>query len=234
MTEENRPNASESLTATSQEIISRFDLLSQARDSALNEGRQVVRLSANSIRAVHRGEFEEASRLLSEANSRLTEVVQHLAPSPSIYWAGYVQDAMKEYAEARMTYAMVHGDPMPRPGDLGVEDAPFLNALAEAASEMRREVLDRLRANNQDEAIRLLERMDDVYDLLVTIDYPDAITGGLRRTTDALRAVLERTRGDVTITLTQKRLEEALRTAEDRISGKTQEGSSLSVNVESI
>jgi translin len=234
MTKENRTNASESLTATSQEIISRFDQLSQARDSALNEGRQVVRLSANSIRAVHRGEFEEAMKLLTEANSRLTEVVQHLAPYPSIYWAGYVQDAMKEYAEAQMTYAMVHGDQMPTPGDLGIEDAPFLNALAEAASEMRREVLDRLRANDQDEAIRLLERMDDVYDLLVTIDYPDAITGGLRRTTDALRAVLERTRGDVTITLTQKRLEEALHTAEDRISGLAQEGSSLSVNDESI
>jgi translin len=154
---------------------------------------------------------------MAEAESLLEEVVQHLAPYPSIYWAGYVQDAMKEFAEARVTYSLVHGDQIPASDDLGVEDAPYLNALAEAASELRREALDRLRADDQAEAIRLLSQMDDIYDLLVTIDFPDAITGGLRRTTDQLRAVLERTRGDVTVTMTQKRLELALKEAEERI-----------------
>jgi translin len=217
MTTVNDNSSSQSLTAVAQEIIGRFDRLSQARDSALNEGRKVVRLSANSIRAVHRAEFNEATDLLSEARSRLSEVIKLVEPFPSIYWAGYVQDAMKEYAEAQMSFAMVHGDPIPGPNELGVEDAPYLNALAEAASEMRREVLDRLRSDEHEEATRLLSRMDDVYDLLVTIDYPDAITGGLRRTTDALRAVLERTRGDVTITLTQKRLQSALGSAKTRM-----------------
>ena len=213
-----------SVAATAQEIIKRFDELNHARDRALNEGRQVIRLSANSIRAVHRGDFEEAARLMAEAEMLLDEVVQHLAPYPSIYWAGYVQDAMKEYAESRVTYSLVHGDPIPNPEDLGIEDAPYLNALAEAASELRREALDRLRADDQAEAIRLLSRMDDIYDLLVTIDFPDAITGGLRRTTDQLRAVLERTRGDVTITMTQKRLEEALHESEQRLD-KANQGS---------
>ena len=194
MAQSNDSTPRDSVASTAQEIIKRFDELNHARDRALNEGRQVIRLSANSIRAVHRGEFEEAARLMAEAEALLGEVVQHLAPYPSIYWAGYVQDAMKEFAEARVTYALVHGDQIPAPGDLGVEDAPYLNALAEAASEMRREALDRLRADDQGEAIRLLSQMDDIYDLLVTIDFPDAITGGLRRTTDQLQAVLERTR----------------------------------------
>ncbi|MFL5761585.1 MAG: haloacid dehalogenase [Thermomicrobiales bacterium] len=227
-------DASTNLVSISQEIISRFDKHSHARDRALNEGRQVVRLSANSIRAVHRGDFDQASDLLTETEERLRDVIRQLASYPSIYWAGYVQDAMKEFAEAKITFAMVHNDQIPDPGDLGVEDAPYLNALAEAASEMRREVLDRLREDDQAEAIRLLDRMNDVYDVLVTIDYPDAITGGLRRTTDALRAVLERSRGDVTITLTQKRLEKALHSAEDRLLSRGQEGSSLSRNDESI
>lgn len=227
-------DASTNLGSISQEIISRFDKHSHARDRALNEGRQVVRLSANSIRAVHRGDFDQASDLLTETEERLRDVIRQLASYPSIYWAGYVQDAMKEFAEAKITFAMVHNDQIPDPGDLGVEDAPYLNALAEAASEMRREVLDRLREDDQAEAIRLLDRMNDVYDVLVTIDYPDAITGGLRRTTDALRAVLERSRGDVTITLTQKRLEKALHSAEDRLLSRGQEGSSLSRNDESI
>jgi translin len=228
MSDENELGTRGSVASTAQEIIRRFEELNQARDRALNEGRQVIRLSANSIRAVHRGEFEEAARLMAEAETMLGEVVQHLAAYPSIYWAGYVQDAMKEFAEARVTYALVHGDPIPAPGDLGVEDAPYLNALAEAASELRREALDRLRADDQPEAIRLLEQMDDVYDLLVTIDFPDAITGGLRRTTDQLRAVLERTRGDVTVTMSQKRLEQALNETEERVAQLNQGDSSRS------
>jgi translin len=217
MSSENTEMSTGSVAANALEIIKRFEELNHARDRALNEGRQVIRLSANSIRAVHRGEFEEATRLMAEAETLLGEVVQHLAPYPSIYWAGYVQDAMKEFAEARVTYALVHDDPIPNPGDLGIEDAPYLNALAEAASELRREALDRLRGDDQAEAIRLLSQMDDIYDLLVTIDFPDAITGGLRRTTDQLRAVLERTRGDVTVTMTQKRLEQALHETEERL-----------------
>jgi translin len=217
MASENTEVATGSVASSAQEIIKRFEELNNARDRALNEGRQVIRLSANSIRAVHRGEFEDAARLMAEAETLLGEVIQHLAPYPSIYWAGYVQDAMKEYAEARVTYALVHDDPIPGPSDLGIEDAPYLNSLAEAASELRREALDRLRADDQTEAIRLLSQMDDIYDLLVTIDFPDAITGGLRRTTDQLRAVLERTRGDVTVTMTQKRLEQALRETEQRL-----------------
>jgi translin len=217
MSSENAEMATGNVASGAQEIIRRFEELNHVRDRALNEGRQVIRLSANSIRAVHRAEFEEAARLMAEAETLLGEVVKHLAPYPSIYWTGYVQDAMKEFAEARVTYALVHDDPIPSPSDLGIEDAPYLNSLAEAASELRREALDRLRADDQAEAIRLLSQMDDIYDLLVTIDFPDAITGGLRRTTDQLRAVLERTRGDVTVTMTQKRLEQALHETEQRL-----------------
>jgi translin len=199
-------------TATA-EILDRFDILSAARDRALTEGRQIIRLSANTVRAVHRGELADASSILTEAKSLLRALIEHLTPYPSIYWAGYVQDAMKEFAEASMTLAIVGGEAIPGPGELGVEDAPFLNALAESASELRREVLDRLRADELDRAEHLLTVMDEIYDVLITVDFPDAITGGLRRTTDQLRGVLERTRGDLTITLTQKRLQRSLAAA---------------------
>jgi translin len=201
------------LQSVAAEINARFDILNAARDRALNEGRQIVRLSANTVRAVHRGEYADASRLLLEARTLLADLVDHLAPYPSIRWAGYVQDAMKEFAEATVTLAVVTGGAIPTPADLGVDDAPYLNAIAEAASELRREVLDRLRADEIRRAESLLAVMDEFYDVLITIDFPDAITGGLRRTTDQLRAVLERTRGDLTITLTQKRLEHSLAAA---------------------
>ena len=192
-------------------IVGRLETLAAVRDRALGEGRQLVRLAANSVRATHRGELDEAERLLGEARQRLTQLTADVRPFPNLYWAGYVQDAMKEVAEAALTLAAVAGRPLPGPDDLGIEDAAYLNALAEAASELRRDVLDLLRTGHLARAEELLGTMDDIYGALVTVDFPDAITGGLRRSTDALRAVLERTRGDLTVAAVQGRVEHALR-----------------------
>ncbi len=197
-------------------IIERFETLGAARDQAVTQGRQVVRLAANAVRAMHRAEFDQAGTLLGEACALLAGIRQATAPFPAVYWAGYVQDAMKEYAEAALTRAMLQGDPLPGPAELQVEDGAWLNGLAEAASELRRDTLDALRGNDIDRALALMSQMDGVYDILVTVDFPDAVTGGLRRTTDQLRAVLERTRADVTVAVRQDRLEQALRSAESQ------------------
>jgi translin len=194
-------------------IVRRFESLAATRDLALGEGRQITRLAANSVRATHRGQLDDAKHLLEEARGRMHVLAVQLEGFPSIYWAGYVQDAMKEVAEASITHAIVADQSLPDPGDLGIEDAAYLNAMAEAASELRRQVLDRLRESDLERAEYLLGVMDGIYAALVTVDFPDAITGGLRRTTDALRAVLERTRGDVTMAATQGRVERALREA---------------------
>jgi translin len=201
----------ESSAATSvSAIVERFEGLNAVRDRALNEGRQVVRLSANTVRAIHRGEIAEARSDLNQARVLLSALCDSIRPYGAIYWAGYVQDAMKEFAEANLTLAIVEGSELPSPADLGIEDAPYLNAMAEAASELRRLILDTLRGEDLPLAEQYLAIMDDIYSVLITVDFPDAITGGLRRTTDQLRAVLERTRGDVTVTLNQRRLERVL------------------------
>lgn len=196
------------------EITGRFESLSTLRDRALADGRQIVRTSANSVRAVHRGELDEARAQLEAAGQLLRALTESLQGYGAVYWAGYVQDAMKEFAEASATLAIVSRQPIPSPSDLGIEDAAYLNALAEAASELRRLVLDALRGDDLSVAERYLVQMEDIYSILIGVDFPDAITGGLRRTTDQLRAVLERTRGDVTLTLNQRRLERVLRRAE--------------------
>jgi translin len=167
-------------------------------------------MSANSIRATHRHEFESAASLLDQAASVLTALLRDLEPHPGIRWAGYVQDPMKELGEAAITMALVTDRPLPTPEQLGIDDPPYLNALAESASELRRQILDAVRNDDFERGERLLGRMDEIYAFLVTVDYPDGLTGGLRRTTDALRAVLERTRGDLTITGAQHRLLHAL------------------------
>lgn len=182
-----------------------------ARERALKECREIIRSSSRAIRAIHRLEFAEAEAMLKETRERVEEVKAVLAGHPQLFHAGYVHDSQKEYVEAEAMYAIVRGEELPDPDSLGVEPAAYLNGLAEAGSECRRYVLDRLRAGEMAGADRVLQVMDDIYYELITFDYPDAITGGLRRTTDAFRAVLERTRGDLTLTFQQQALREALK-----------------------
>jgi len=197
------------------DISSQLEMTNQARDRALVDSRQVIRHAANAIRALHRGEREQSERSLSAGRALVDATRRDLADHPDLYWAGYVQDAQKELAEAHLVAAMIRDDAeIPGPEELRVERAPYLNGLAEAASEMRRYILDVIRkggAGEMAEAERVLRIMDDVYTSLITVDFPDSVTGGLRRTVDALRAVLERTRGDLTISMRQAELERALR-----------------------
>jgi translin len=184
-----------------------LDAVNGAREVALAACRRSIRASGSSIRAVHRLEVEQATALAAESRDALRAAQTALQPHPAIGFGGFVHDAEKEYAEAVMTAALVAGRPLPDPATLGVGIPAWLNGLAEAASELRRHLLDRLREGQFEVAERLLCDMEDVYDLLVTIDYPDAVTAGLRRTADALRAVLERTRSDLTTSILQERLQ---------------------------
>ena len=182
----------------------------KAREITLSASRRAIRSCATAVRAVHRGEFPEARMLIAEAAAFLAEADAALEGHEDVRYAGFLHDAMKEFAEANLTLAFVSGQPMPPADELRVEVQAYLNGMAEAASELRRQVLDCLRRDEVDQAERLLVVMDEVYGLLVTIDYPEALTGGLRRSTDALRAVVERTRGDVTNALVAGRVKRAL------------------------
>jgi len=182
----------------------------RARETALASCRETIRSCGLAIRAVHRLQPAEAELRVDEADRSLRRAQQALAPFPRLAAAGFLHDAEKELAEARLTSALVGGSPLPGPTDLAVGLAAWLNGLAEAASELRRHLLDRLRSGETARGEELLGAMEDVYDMLVTIEYPDAITGGLRRATDALRAVVERSRADVTTTVLQTALQRAI------------------------
>jgi translin len=206
----------EAITEIGERVLSRLEAINVARERALAETRQIVRMSANAIRAVHRDDYDEAARLVGQARTMQDSLAAVLAEHPNIYWSGYVQDAQKEYTEANIVLGIISGRGLPSPEDLSVENAVYLNGLGEAAGELRRYVLDALRRSQPERAEPLLAAMDDIYGLLVTVDYPDAITGGLRRTTDMVRGVLERTRGDLTVALQNRTLLAALERAEAR------------------
>jgi translin len=195
-----------------------FDARTAARDRALAQTRLLTRHCANAIRAIHRDEHSLAKEHLAEAQELVKTLKANLAEYPDLLYAGYTQDAFKEYAEATLTYALANDQDLPWPEELGVEAATYMQGLAEASGELRRHCLDKLRQGQSPEAERLLSLMDDIFTVLVTMDYPDAVTGGLRRLTDIARAVTERTRGDLTISLRQEQLEKQLHLLEQRLS----------------
>lgn len=191
-------------------LIANLDAKNAARELALPLCRKATRASANAIRAIHRGERGEAQRLCAEARSCLGQASHALEEHPDVKYAGFLHDAAKEYAEAMLTYALVFDHPLPTPGELGVEAPGYLNGMGEAIGEMRRHLLDLMRHGELERSENLLEAMDDIYYLLTSMDYPDAMTGSLRRTTDVARSIIERTRGDLSTTIIQHKLRMAL------------------------
>lgn len=208
----------DNLNSINEAIRAAFVAKNAARDEAVNRSRELIRHCSESIRAIHRHEWDKAADKMATAKAAANDLVTGIAKYPDLYHAGYTQDALKEVVEAFCTYAIVRKLSLPTPQELNVENDTYLNGLAEAATELRRFILDILRREDGDtqEAERLLEAMDDIYDALVTFDFPDAITGGLRRQTDIVRGVLERTRGDLTTTIQQQRLQAALKRAENQ------------------
>ena len=187
-----------------------LSLRHEVREKALRLGRDVIRLSANAIRAVHRQEFNEAQQLLDHAKTLLSQTMETLEKYPDIYFAGYLSDARKEYSEGNITLALISNGTLPKPSELKVGTTSYLNGLGEAIGELRRYILDSIRRDEIQQCEELLEVMDEAYTILVTMDFPDALTGGLRRTTDMVRGVLERTRGDLTMALRQRQLRDSI------------------------
>jgi len=198
------------LESIADQIRLTFSAKDAAREKALPLCREAIRHCSNAIRAVHRQEFDQAKELLQSARNLLDEAEQAIAAHSELSNTGFIRDAQKEFAEGSITLALVTGNQLPDPGELGIDSAAYLNGLGEAVGELRRYLLDRMRRGDLSRGEELLSAMDDIYGILVTMDFPDAITGGLRRTTDVVRGVLERTRSDLTLAIRQKDLENRL------------------------
>ena len=211
----NRPT--DNLGSFADQIRASFSAKDAAREKVLPLCREVIRYCSQAIRATHRQEFDQSQELLGSARNFLDEVKQIIASHSELGYTGFVRDAQKEFAEGSITLALVIGKPLPSPDALGIDAAAYLNGLGEAVGELRRYLLDSMRRGDLSRGEELLEAMDDIYSILVTMDFPDAITGGLRHTTDMVRGVLERTRSDLTLVIRHKDLEDRLEKFEDNI-----------------
>jgi translin len=197
-------------TIISEFVHEKFDARNQARDKALTQARMVIRHASHAIRAIHRMEIEEAAKQVGQARHLVNQLKTDLADYQDLFYAGYTQSALKEYVEAVVTCAIIQGQDIPLPGEIDVEADVYLNGLAEVVGELRRRCMDILRSGFSDDAVSLLSIMDEIYAMLITVDYPDALTNGLRRQTDLVRGIVERTRGDITISIRENRLTNAM------------------------
>ncbi len=207
------------LESIAEQIRRDFETRTASRDQALAQARQLTRACSLAIRAVHRDDVDVMDKHLAEARRLAEALTGGLAHHPDLFYTGYTQDALKEFVEANVTCALIRNQPLLTPGELGVSGFTYLNGLAEVVGELRRRTLDILRHGYSQEAERLLAIMDDIYSVLVTMDYPDAITNGLRRQTDLARGIIEKTRGDVTFSLRGEHLEQAIGRLNDQLSG---------------
>ena len=209
------------LSELARSIQSRLDAKNAAREQALPAARRSIRASANAIRAIHRLEFDAAKSLIADSRAALDAGLAAVEGQADIRHAGYLQDAQKEYAEANLTLALVTGIDLPGPTELEVEDAAYLGGMSDAIGEGRRRLLDLLRAGDVEQAEQLMGAMEEMYGVLVTMDYPDAITMNLRRATDVSRSLIEKTRGDLSISVVQKDLRDALDRHADELRGSS-------------
>ncbi len=208
----------ENLDAVADRIRESFAAKDAAREKVLPICREVIRFSSLSIRALHRQELDKAKEMLQSARKLLDDAEEVLTDGIDIR-TGFLIDAQKEYAEGMITLALVMGKQPPTPEKLRVDEVAFLHGLAESVGELRRYLMDSMRKGDLSRGEEFLSDMDDIYNVLVTMDFPDALTGGLRRTTDMVRGVLERTRGDLTVAARQEKLENTLREFEGKIKG---------------
>ena len=203
--------STDNLDSIAEQVRTVFSAKDAAREKVLPLSREAIRHCSGAIRAIHRQEFDRAEELLQSARCLLDKLIQAVADWGELRYAGFTRDAQKEYAEGCTTLAIVRGQPLPDPVELKVDFAAYLNGMGEAVGEIRRYLLDSMRRGDLSRGEELLSAMDDIYSVLVTMDFPDAITGGLRRTTDAVRGIMERTRGDLTLASHQKALENKLK-----------------------
>jgi translin len=206
------------LEALSDRIRESFERKNQIRDEALAQSRNLIRHAARAIRAIHREDTDLAYENLKEADILAEALREGLSQDPDLYFSGYAQDALKEYCEAHLTVASILNKDWPSPEDLNAEYPTYLNGMSEVVGELRRRIMDIMREGHSQEVERLLDVMDDIYAQLVTMDFPDALTYGLRRRTDIARSIIERTQADVTVSYRQQELEKRITNLSEQLS----------------
>lgn len=177
-----------------------FDEIEHERELAYSTMRELRRISTRLVRDMQRDMDLDIAGTFAECK----QLADKLSAAPHQF--GFIEEALIEYAEAAITHALLNNLPEPTMEALGCTERSYVLGLADAISELRRRVLTLMRKDDLDGATRLFDLMDRLFLLLMVFDHTEAVLP-VRRKQDALRAVVERTRADLTSVICQKRLE---------------------------
>jgi len=197
-----------------EEIFANIDqnlsVIDTMREEVLQKTRLIVRKAAETIKAVHREEWDNAEKNIAEMRTALKSVGEQVKQHETLAKRNYVEISEQEFAEAAILYSLLHESQIKTPSDLQIPDLSWLLGLADVAGELRRHCLDAIRNGNMAVAEHMLELMEEIYQNLFSLDYPKGLLGGLREKTDAVRKMLQATRGELAIATHMARLNENL------------------------
>ncbi|HII81072.1 MAG TPA: haloacid dehalogenase [Methanosarcina sp.] len=209
------------LEEISNRIRENLEVKDRIREEGLKISREIVRECRTASFALHGKDFEKASNSIETAGKALKKLEARFEGHADIYHAGFVEHAQQEYSEVSVLYSLLKDEgkmlSLPSPDELGVEYTAYLNGLGDVVGELRRHILDLIRGEAFEKAEVFLGIMENIHATLMDFDYPDAITGGLRRKTDVSRSLIEKTRGDVVNAIQQQKLELSMKSLESRL-----------------
>ncbi len=175
-----------------------FDKLNEIRETSLTISRAIVRDCSKSIRFIHRSDIKGAEEFIDSAKKKITELKKLTENVSEISFAGYVLDAEREYVEAVLFYVYESKGYIEPFEKFNVHPSSYIQGIGDTIGEWRRKALDHLRNLELVKSESYLNIMEEGLGILNELDYPDALTGGLRRYADNARGIIERTRSDIT------------------------------------
>ncbi len=187
------------------EIEEVLDEKDSVREIAIKSSREIIRIASRVITKLHRRENE------IEEIRRIKEEVWHLRSLllneyPDLFYSGFVQNALQEYVEALLLEAIINKKDIPSPKELYVNPSAYLMGCGDVVGELRREVLESLRVGNFNQAESYLQLMEEFYEMLMRFNYPSGLVP-IKQKQDVARALVEKTRGEITIAAMNRNLE---------------------------
>ena len=166
----------------------------EATNLAFNLSRKIIRKTKTAIHGIHAGQRDP--ELIDSISSDLAGLVEAVAGYPKLVYGADVESAMMEFAETVIYDYALRGEEIPSYRVLEITPAAWVLGLADSIGELRRDMLDRLMKGNLPEATRIFSKMEELCDVLMTLDIKDSVVP-VRRKQDIARGIMERSRTDL-------------------------------------
>ncbi|MFX1321058.1 MAG: hypothetical protein ACFFAQ_05365 [Promethearchaeota archaeon] len=182
------------------ELTESLDKLDLDREEILKISRIIIRECSIAIKSIHRKEFDQYEIKMQLVKNNHEKLVSLVNKTPGIFYK-YLKTPEQEYAEAVSFYSIILKKKVPSPHEMKIDPLNFALGLADVVGELRRYALDNIRDSQVKDLNEILESMDDIYSNLFSLDYPSGLIQDLRQKTDRARLIIEKTRGDISISL---------------------------------